>query len=77
MNIKDKITKGWNARRVMYLAFGCIAVVQAFLTQQYLLILFGGYFASMGLFGFGCAGGNCNYTPPQVLDKKNQTAEKS
>lgn len=62
--MKDRILKGWNVRRVMYLVLGSIVIGQAILTQQYFLILFGVYFASMGLFNFGCASGACPYVPP-------------
>ena len=68
--MKDRILKGWNYRRVMYLIFGAIAVVQAILTKQYFLVAFGAYFAAMGLLGFGCAGGHCAYVPPKATNKK-------
>ncbi|MCB0698411.1 MAG: hypothetical protein H6551_11935 [Chitinophagales bacterium] len=68
--MKDRILKGWNYRRVMYLVFGCIAVAQAFMTKQYFLVLFGVYFAAMGLLGFGCAGGHCAYVPPPAPKKE-------
>lgn len=77
MKLKDRIMKGWNARRALYAIVGCIAIAQAFFTAQYFLILFGGYFLAMGILGFGCAGGSCNYTMPRVLDKEQQATKEN
>lgn len=68
--MKDRIFSGWNFRRVLYMALGLIVIGQAVYTAQYFLILFGAYFASMGLFNFGCASGACPYVPP--AQKKEQ-----
>ncbi len=38
---------------------GSAVIIQSVLSQQWFGVLFGGYFASMGLFAFGCAAGNC------------------
>lgn len=61
--MKDRILKGWNFRRVLYIAMGAFITGQAILTQQYFIVLFGLYFASMGVFNFGCASGVCAYVP--------------
>jgi hypothetical protein len=63
--MKDRILKGWNFRRAMYLIVAGIAVAQAIYLEQYLLILFGLYFGSMAIFNFGCAAGTCAYEPPR------------
>jgi hypothetical protein len=42
------------------------------MSQQWFGVVFGGYFASMGLFAFGCAAGNCAAEP---LQKSNTTIE--
>jgi hypothetical protein len=42
------------------------------MSQQWFGVVFGGYFASMGLFAFGCAAGNCATEP---LQKSNTTIE--
>lgn len=70
--MKDRLLKGWTIRRAMYLILGCIAIAQAIITKQYLLILFGGYFASMGLFAFGCASGQCNIEPPHTMKRRTE-----
>lgn len=62
--MKDRILKGWNFRRVLYIAMGAFITGQAILTQQYFIVLFGLYFVSMGVFNFGCASGVCAYVPP-------------
>jgi hypothetical protein len=41
------------------LILGLGIAIQAIFSREWIGIIFGGYFASMGLFGFGCAGGNC------------------
>lgn len=71
--MKERILSGWTLTRVLYLAMGTYIVVQSVLEQQWIGILLGGYFASMGLFAFGCAAGNCemNYSD----SRKNQSAE--
>lgn len=74
--MKDRILKGWNLRRLMYIILGGFVIGQAILTQQYLIILFGVYFASMGIFNFGCASGVCAYVPPpqkQVVKDNSDT----
>ena len=68
--MKERILTGWTLTRVLYLVMGTYIVVQSVLEQQWIGILLGGYFASMGLFAFGCAAGNCgvNYSE----GRKNQ-----
>lgn len=55
----QRVLTGWNFGRVVYLVLGLIVVIQSAVIQQWLGIVLGGYFASMGLFAFGCASGNC------------------
>lgn len=38
---------------------GLFVIGQSAISRQWFGVLFGGYFASMGLFAFGCASGNC------------------
>lgn len=76
MSIKDRILKGWSLRRFLYLGMGIVVIGQAFLTQQYFLILFGVYFASMGIFNFGCASGACAYIPPPRTKEESTATEK-
>ncbi|MBU3676963.1 MAG: hypothetical protein FGM54_07275 [Chitinophagaceae bacterium] len=54
-----RLRYGWSFVRMMYLGMGLALVYQSFQLQEWLAVAFGLYFASMGLFGFGCAGGAC------------------
>lgn len=57
--MKQRLLTGWNFRRIAYLLIGLAIVVNAILVKEWVGILFGGYFAAMGLFAFGCASGAC------------------
>jgi len=57
--MKNRLLSGWNVRRVIYLVMGIMILVQAWQESQWMLSVFGGYFAAMGLFALGCAGSNC------------------
>ncbi|CAN5442690.1 hypothetical protein BH10BAC1_BH10BAC1_17120 [soil metagenome] len=68
--MKNRILSGWTFTRVLYLALGTAVVMNGIANKEWWGILLGGYFASMGLFAFGCAsgnclGGNCNVEPKQ------------
>lgn len=51
--------KNWNVRRTIYVLVGIFIIVQSVMISQWFGLIFGGYFTAMGLFGFGCASGNC------------------
>jgi hypothetical protein len=57
--MKNRILSGWTFMRGFQLIIGCIVIIQSITEKQWLGILFGAYFAAMGLFAFGCASGNC------------------
>lgn len=57
--MKQRIQTGWNARRLLYLITGIAVIAQSVYQKEWLGILIGGYFAAMGLFSLGCAGGGC------------------
>jgi hypothetical protein len=59
MKMKERILKGWTLRRGLYLVIGIFVLVQSVMDRQWFGIFFGAYFTAMGLFGFGCASGNC------------------
>jgi hypothetical protein len=42
------------------------------MSKQWFGVAFGGYFASMGLFAFGCGAGNC-YTGNCTIEKKQKS----
>ncbi len=49
----------WTFTRVLYLVMGGIIITQSINSQEWLGIALGSYFASMGIFAFGCASGSC------------------
>jgi len=70
--MKERILTGWTFVRALYLAIGIIIIIRSAMQQQWFGVLFGGYFAAMGLFSFGCAAGNCAIKPQQ---KSNTTIQ--
>lgn len=58
-NLIDRIKMPWSMMRVLYLVLGLFMLVQASMDQLWFGIVIGGYFVAMGLFSWGCAGGNC------------------
>lgn len=58
--MKQRVLTGWNLRRVAYLLVGLAIMANAIMVQEWWGLLLGGYFASMGIFAFGCAGGACS-----------------
>jgi hypothetical protein len=73
-SVKQRILTGWSFIRVLYLAMGMLVVVQSIATRQWVGVLLGLYFASMGLLGLGCAGGYCfPSNADQKPDKKNES----
>jgi hypothetical protein len=55
--MSDRILKAWTFQRWLYLVLGGIVIAQAAVEQQWMVMLAGGYFASMAIFNFGCAAG--------------------
>jgi hypothetical protein len=70
--MKERILNNWTFMRAIYLLMGITVIVQSVINQQWFGVAFGGYFASMGLFAFGCAAGNCATEP---IQKSNTTIE--
>jgi hypothetical protein len=57
--MKERILTNWTFMRALYFLMGIAVIIQSVLSHQWFGVAFGGYFASMGLFAFGCAAGNC------------------
>ncbi len=57
--MKDRIFKNWTIFRAFYLVLGLYIAVSSAIHYEWLGTLFGAYFASMGIFAFGCAAGQC------------------
>lgn len=78
--MKERILSGWTFTRVLYLIIGSFIIIQSVIDKQWFSVAFGGYFAAMGLFAFGCAagncfGGNCSAEPKQKSNTSIQDVE--
>ncbi len=63
--------KNWDIRRTLYLIGGIAFTIIAIKDQTWWMIIFGVYFASMAIFRFGCASGNCE-VPLKKEDSKTK-----
>jgi len=61
--ILQRVKTGWTFTRGLYVVMGAIIVIQATMAGQWVGMFLGIYFLSMGVFAFGCAGGNCAVPP--------------
>ncbi len=57
--LKQRIFSQWTFSRVIFAVTGIFIVIQSVIEQQWAGLILGAYFASMGIFAFGCAGGSC------------------
>jgi hypothetical protein len=73
--MKNRILTGWNVQRVLFLLMGIAITVQSAISKQWSGLVFGGYIASMGLFAFGCAGGNCYGSLGTIIPKQKANSE--
>lgn len=71
--MKERILTQWTFARVLFLVVGIAVVIQSVISEQWFGVIFGGYFASMGLFAFGCAAGNCFNGNCEVAPKQKST----
>jgi hypothetical protein len=70
--MKERILTGWTFSRAAYFIMGSFIIADSIISKQWVALAFGVYFASMGLFAFGCAAGNC-YTGPNRSPSDNST----
>lgn len=61
----QRILTGWSFTRALYLGIGLVVIYEFLSIGHWAGALLGVYFASMGLFNFGCAANNC-YTSPRA-----------
>lgn len=73
MNILSRIANNWTVIRAIYTILGAVVIYQGTSEGQTFAIAFGIYFASMGLFNFGCAAGAC-YNPIDETKLSKATA---
>ena len=55
----QRLLKGWNVMRLLFTLSGTYIVIDALMSTNWIALLPGVYFLTMGLLGFGCAGANC------------------
>lgn len=57
--LKQRIFSPWSFSRAIFAVTGIFIMIQSVIEHQWTGLVLGTYFASMGIFAFGCAGGNC------------------
>lgn len=57
--MRNRIFTGWTWIRAVFLFIGGYVIIQSAFEGEWLGIFLGAWPAAMGLFGFGCAAGNC------------------
>lgn len=55
----NRIFTGWTLTRAIYVLIGGATAISAIMDANWLFAVIGLFFASMGIFGLGCAGKNC------------------
>lgn len=73
--MKDRILKGWTPIRWLYLILGTFSIVNSVMAQEWIGTFIGIYFASMGLFAFGCAAGQCHIPTPSIKDNNSENIQ--
>lgn len=73
--MKQRLFSNWTFVRGIYFIMGALLLVQAIVMKQWFGMLLGGYFAAMGLFGFGCAAGNCAIGKDKAAQQLQQDKE--
>ncbi|MEO7174807.1 MAG: hypothetical protein ABIV51_03135 [Saprospiraceae bacterium] len=71
----DRILTRWTFTRLLYLGLGTAIMINSAMNQQWIGVLFGAYFASMGLFAFGCAAGNCYVGNNNAVAAENNNSD--
>ena len=71
--MKETIFRGWTLRRVLYVVLGVFVIAYAIAVHRYWGGLLGIYFAGMGIWNFGCAGGACSRPVDSVTQKTEET----
>lgn len=68
--MKERLLTGWTIQRGLYVIIGGILITQSIMEAQWIGMAIGGYFASMGIFAFGCAAGNCGIPSSPAANRK-------
>ncbi len=73
--MKERILTNWTFTRALYIIMGITVIIQSAMSRQWSGVVFGVYFASMGLFAFGCAAGNCYGGSCETEEKTTTTVQ--
>lgn len=57
--LKHRLFSNWTNVRLIYNLLGLLILGSSIPETEWIGILFGAYVSSMGIFAFGCAGGQC------------------
>lgn len=57
--MKKLLLTNWSFRRGLFLIVGVFIIIDSAQKMEWMGIIFGSYFAIMGIFQIGCATGNC------------------
>ncbi len=71
--MKERITQNWTLQRALFVIVGLVFAVNAIIDAEWIILLFGLYLTSMGIFSFDCASGACGTTP--IANIKTQETE--
>lgn len=55
-----RVLTGWNGQRFLFLGIGFVYLVSSIIDFSFIGVLFSLLIVFQGIFGFGCAGGNCS-----------------
>jgi hypothetical protein len=75
--MKERILSNWTFSRGLYFVIGSVLMIESIMSHNWPGILFGGYFAAMGLFAFGCASGHCYGANCAVESKRKSSVQDS
>lgn len=70
--MKQRLLTGWSVRRVIYLVGGAGMSTYFFMDKMWLMGIVSLYFVGMGIFAFGCAGGQCAVNPSKESGELSQ-----
>ncbi len=57
--LSKRIFSNWNLKRIAFTSIGVLIMIQAIIDHHWIDIVIGAYFASMGIFSFGCGWNQC------------------
>jgi hypothetical protein len=72
MELTKRVFTNWNLRRVAFAGLGILMSVQSIMDHHWIGLAIGIYFTSMGVFSFGCAGGQCFGNACEIPEQKNK-----